>query len=300
MPVLPASLAVIGGGAIGLAQAMARLGVETALFDHGETLGPAKDTDVQAALAAVIGDELTLRLGVEVSAQRKPDQVSVSWSGANEGEQLFDRVLVAIGRPPQLKDLDLGTTGLELDEHGVPCFDRNTMQCGTAPVFIAGDADVDAPVLHEASNEGAVAGQNAATYPHVAPTQRTPLFSLTFTDPPLVMLGEAPAEGGIIGHVSYANQGRAKVEARAEGLVRLYATANGTLTGAKLFAPGADHMAHILLLAIMRGETAASLLDLPLYHPTLEEGLKPALREICTAASTPQPADRDSGDPPGV
>lgn len=299
---LPASLAVVGGGTIGLelAQAMTRLGVATVLFDHGESLGPATNEDVQAAVAAVIGDELTLQLGVQVSAQREHDQVSVTWSGASEGEQLFDRVLVAAGRPPQLKDLDLETTGLALDEHGVPCFDRTTMQCGTAPIFMAGDADADAPVLHEASTEGAVAGQNAATYPHVAPTQRTPLFSLTFTDPPLAMLGAGPTQGGIIGHACYANQGRAKIEARAEGLVRIYATDNGTLTGAELFAPGADHMAHVLLLAIMRGETAASLLDLPLYHPTLEEGLKPALREICAAASTPQPADRDSGDPSGV
>ena len=112
--------------------------------------------------------------------------------------------------------------------------------------------------------------------------------------------GEAPTEGSIIGHASYANQGRAKVEARVEGLVLIYATDNGTLTSAELFAPGADYMAHVLLLVIMRGETAASLLDLPLYHPTLEEGLKAALREICAAASTPQPADRDSGDASGA
>ncbi|WP_299819600.1 dihydrolipoyl dehydrogenase [uncultured Jannaschia sp.] len=300
---LPGSLAVIGGGAIGLelAQAMARLGVRTSLFDHAETLGGSRDAAVQGALAEVLGEEVTLHLGVEVEAERLGDAACLRWSGASEGEARFERVLVATGRPPQLAVLDLEAAGLPLDDGGVPRFDPGTLQCGDAPVFVAGDANGDRPVLHEAADEGALAGRNAAAWPDVASVARSVPFRLTFTDPPFAVLGAPAGEGSVIGTASYADQGRARVEARAEGLVRLYADApDGRLTGAELFAPGADHMAHLLALALARGETAAALLDLPFYHPTLEEGLKPALREICGATEVASRSGRDNGDPPGA
>ncbi|WP_299652683.1 dihydrolipoyl dehydrogenase [uncultured Jannaschia sp.] len=300
---LPRSLAVIGGGAIGLelAQAMARLGVETCLFDHAETLGGSEDAEVQAALEEILGAEVTLHLGVEVEAAREGDEARLSWSGASAGEARFERVLVAAGRPPQLDGLDLVAAALALDETGLPAFDPTTLQCGDAPVFVAGDVNGDRPVLHEASDEGTRAGRNAAAWPDVTPVARSVPFRLTFTDPPFAVLGAPAAADSIVGTASYADQGRARVEARAQGLVRLYAAApDGRLTGAELFAPGADHMAHLLVLALSRGETASALLDLPIYHPTLEEGLKPALRAICAAPQISARSSRDSGDPPGA
>lgn len=300
---LPRSLAVIGGGAIGLeiAQAMARLGVETVLFDRGKALGGVKTRDIQQSLTAAMRAEFTLHLGVDVSAARRGDKAQITWSGDSEGSREFDKVLVATGRPPRLGDLDLATSGLELDDHGTPCFDRTTMQCGKGPVFMAGDANTDAPVLHEASHEGAIAGRNAAAFPKVDPATRQPAFSLMFTDPPLAVLGRSTGEDVIMGGADYSDQGRAKVEARAQGLVRLYAAKpNGRLIGAELFCPGADHMAHLLALAIKSGETAASLLEMPFYHPTLEEGLKPALRAICKASTKALPKDQDTGDPSGA
>ena len=301
---LPRSLAVVGGGAIGLeiAQAMARLGVETALFNRSQILGAVDDPDVQGALAGIIGESVALHLGVEVTPHAAENGVRMVWRGGDGGgERVFDKVLVATGRTPALDGLDLERAGLALDERGVPLFDRETMQCGNAPVFIAGDADADAPILHEASNEGAVAGRNAAEFPSVERTCRTPRFTITFIDPPLAVVGAPPREGDTTGRSSYENQGRARVEARAKGLVRLYADpADGRLTGAVLLAPAADHMAHLLALAIMRGETASDLLDMPFYHPTLEEGLRKALRDICRATPLPLPDDRDGGDAPGA
>ena len=300
---LPRSLAVIGGGAVGLeiAQAMARLGVQTVLFDQGQTLAGAKDSAIQHAVEKAMRAEFTLHLGVEVAATRQGDKVQIDWSGNSHGTQVFDKVLVATGRPPEMKGLDLDKAGLKLDDHGVPCFDPETLQCGDAPVFMAGDANGDRPVLHEASDEGAIAGRNAATYPDVTKAARNPMLAITFTDPPLASLGDAPDANSVTGCADYGDQGRAKVEARAMGLVQLYAAkADGRLTGAELFAPGADHMAHLLIWAIKRGETAAGLLEMPFYHPTLEEGLKPALRAICDTCGVPVSADEDAGSPSGA
>ncbi|MDT0574570.1 dihydrolipoyl dehydrogenase [Croceicoccus sp. F390] len=300
---LPLSLAVIGGGAIGLemAQAMARLGVEVELFDHARTLGGARHPDVQEALAKIIGGEVALHLGADVTASKENGQVRLSWSGASHGERLFERILIATGRPPAFDGLGLDAAGLELNDHGVPIFDINTMQCGDAPVFIAGDANAHAAVLHEAGNEGSVAGRNAALYPEIEAPTRTPPFTLTFTDPPLAILGDAADKDTITGCASYADQGRAKIKARAKGLVRIYAAASdGRLIGAELYCPGADHMAHLLAHAIQRGETASELLEIPFYHPTFEEGLKPALRHICASTSARLPAGRASQDAPGA
>ena len=300
---LPGSLAVIGGGAIGmeLAQAMTRLGVDTALFDQADTLGGAADEDVQKALADIVGGEIPHHLGVDVSAERADGGVRIRWHGSSSGEKTFDRVLVATGRPPDLADLGLATTGLDLDEHGVPEFDRTTMQCGDAPIFLAGDTAADRPVLHEAANEGTIAGHNAVAFPAVSATERSPRFTLTFIDPPLAVLGKPKGEQAVTGSASYADQGRAKVEGHARGLVRLYASApDGCLIGAELFCPGADHMAHLLIGAIQRGDTASELLDMPFYHPTLEEGLKGALREICAATPIAVPTGRAVDDLPGA
>ncbi|WP_050525727.1 dihydrolipoyl dehydrogenase [Pseudorhodobacter aquimaris] len=289
---LPKSLAVVGGGPIGLemTQAMARLGVETVLFDRDEVLGGVDDADIQKNLLDVLTRDATVHLGVDIVAERQGAQVKISWSGASEGSKLFDKVLIATGRPPCLANLDLQQTNLELDSHGGPVFDCATLQCGDAPIFIAGDANGDVPLLHEALHEGSIAGQNAARFPDVAMFTRHPAFSLTFTDPPLVSLGEVTNAQSISGCADYSDQGRAKVEAKAQGLVRLFATkSGGRLIGAQMFAPGADHLAHLLILAIKREETARGLLGMPFYHPTLEEGLKPALREICDASDTVLP-----------
>jgi dihydrolipoamide dehydrogenase len=303
LPDLPHSLAVIGTGPVGLelAQAMARLGVAVTLFGQDDGLGALKDTEVKAELRKILEDDLTLYLNVEVDARREGEGVRLSWSGATSGEGAFDFVLVAAGRPPRLKGLGLETTGIELDDHGTPVYDPQTMQCGSSSIFIAGDADHDRPILHEASDEGAIAGHNAACYPEIRPTPRSPLFSLIFTDPPVAVLGSPPDAGSLIGTSSYQDQGRARAEARNQGVARFYAEpGTGKLTGAAMVGPGMDHIGHLLVLALIHGETASSLLDMPFYHPTLEEGLKSGLREICQAAHSSLRDDRDQGSPSGA
>ncbi|WP_454253716.1 dihydrolipoyl dehydrogenase [Pseudomonas sp. Marseille-Q7302] len=303
LPDLPRSLAVIGTGPVGLelAQAMARLGVAVTLFGQDDGLGALQDTKVKAELRKILEQDLTLYLNVEVDARHEGEGVRLSWSGATSGEGDFDYVLVAAGRPPRLKGLGLETTGIELDDHGTPVYDPQTLQCGSSSIFIAGDADHDRPILHEASDEGAIAGHNAACYPEVRPTPRSPLFSLIFTDPPVAVLGSPPDAGSLIGTSSYQDQGRARAEARNQGVARFYAEpGTGKLTGAAMVGPGMDHIGHLLVLALIHGETASSLLDMPFYHPTLEEGLKSGLREICQGAHSSLRGDRDQGSPSGA
>lgn len=296
---LPRAVAVIGAGPLGLelAQALVRLGVDTQVFDQGKHLAGLHDDAVAAELHMILERELPIRLGVELDAKRVSDSVQLTWNGSSSGQGTFDYALVAVGRPPSVEGIGLDKTELILDKHGVPEFDSNTLRCGSSSIFLAGDADGERAILHEASFEGAIAGGNAAAYPKVEEAKRSVPFSVMFTDPPLAVVGKPAAQDSVIGHASYADQGRAKIEARSAGLVRVYAShPDGRLTGATMVGPGMEHIGHLITWAISRGETAASLLTLPFYHPTFEEGLKPALREICAAIQAPLTREPANGD----
>jgi dihydrolipoyl dehydrogenase len=206
----------VGAGPLGfeLAQAFVRLGVETEVFEQTDRVAALRDPDVAKEVKKVIGAELPMHFDATLEATRNADFAGLSWSGASSsGKKSFERVLVAAGRPPDLQVLNLVATEIDVDEHGVPEIDETTLQCGGAPIFIAGDANGKRRVLHEASSEGFVAGRNAAAYPDVRPSKRTVPLSIMFTDPPLAVVGAPASEGIVTGTASYTAQARAKVDA---------------------------------------------------------------------------------------
>jgi len=164
-------------------------------------------------------------------------------------------------------------------------------------VFIAGEADNDRPLLHEAADEGRIAGRNAGRFPDVrAETRRTPL-NIVFTEPQMAMAGASHAEltssGAVFawGEASFADQGRARVMGRNEGVIRVYGDrADGRIRGAELFGPDAEHLAHLLAWSIQRGDTVSDALACPFYHPVLEEGLRTALQGLARALRNPADA----------
>lgn len=292
LPDLPRSVGVFGTGIIGLelGQALARLGVRTVFFSPYEAVGPFTDPAVAAAARESLGRELDLNLGFRYRVSQSADgDYDVHWR-EDEGEHKvfsLERLFVAAGRRPSFEGLGLQASGIELDEHGAPRFDPSTMQCGELPVFIAGDINKDRPFLHEANAEGAIAGRNAASFPDSKPHQRRVPLAIVFTDPQMAIAGarfhELDGDAIVIGEVSYANQGRAQVLDRADGLVRIYADReSGRLLGTEMFGPAVEHMGHLLAWAIQRGLAAAEVYELPFYHPVLEEGLRTAIRAICS------------------
>ena len=252
---LPQSLAVIGAGPLGieLGAAFTRLGVRTAIFDRGDNVGGLRDHVVAAEARRLLGQELDLHLGVELQAAPAGEGVRLHWRGnAGSGEAEFEWVLAAVGRMPNLRDLALAEAGLTLDEHGTPVFDRATMQCGDAPVFIAGDADRDRPLLHEANEEGAIAGSNAARWPNVIRHQRATPLSIVFTDPDIATVGTplSAIDDAMIGHCDFA-AGRALIEGRPGGIMRLYARRDGVIAGAEMVGPAVEYLAHVVAPPIL-------------------------------------------------
>jgi dihydrolipoamide dehydrogenase len=287
---LPESVAVIGAGIIGLelGQALARLGVRTAFFDPNPVPGPFSDPELARVAREILCEELDLRLGAAVvAASAAADGVAIRWrdGAGSEREERFQRVLVAAGRRPNLEGLDLAASGLPLDERGRPPWDPRTTQCGDAPIFLAGDVSGHLPLLHEAADEGRIAGANAVLFPDVtAHVRRVPL-AIAFTDPQMARVGcgfaDLDLDGIEIGEVSYADQGRARVMGQDRGLVRIYADRNCChLLGAEMFGPRVEHMAHLLAWSVQQRLSVQEVLQMPFYHPVLEEGLRTALRSL--------------------
>ncbi len=287
---LPATLAVVGTGVIGLelGQALHRLGVDVTFFSNAETLGPVTDPEVQRSMGAILGKELNLHMAATVDeAIADSSGVWLRWKDAAGGEQeeQFEKVLVATGRRPNLDGLELERTGAKLDDRGRPEWDPTTTQVGDLPVFMAGDVSGHIQLLHEAADEGRIAGDNAMRYPEVSAHRRRTPLAIAFTDPQIAMVGkrydQLDPDAVEIGEASFENQGRARVIGRNQGLLRIYADKECcSIIGAEMFAPRAEHMAHLLAWAVDQRMLVTRSLQMPFYHPVLEEGLRSALREL--------------------
>ncbi|MBE7217742.1 MAG: dihydrolipoyl dehydrogenase [Caulobacteraceae bacterium] len=288
----PASLAVIGAGALGieLALAFGRLGVKVAVFDKASTVAGLKEPDVSRAAAERFAEELELHLETEVEVSADADGLRVAWRSAATGEAVFEQVLAATGRTPAVDGLDLVRAGLKLDDQGVPLHDPRTGRCGESRIFIAGDTNADRPVLHEVALQGRLAGANAATdADEQAP--RRPAFSMTFSDPDCAAVGEPLAGLGddAVWAVFDRGRGRARIDGRRPGFIKLWARrSDGRLLGGEMVGAEMESLAQLYAVLVQQELTAVQALELPFYHPTYAEELKGALEMLASARAQPQ------------
>jgi dihydrolipoamide dehydrogenase len=287
---LPKSVAVFGPGVIGLeiGQALGRLGVRVVVLGRGGRLGPITDPFVQRSALKTFGAEFELDPDAHVSrVARVGDEVEIEYLGPDGGKRVerFEYVLAATGRTPNVDRLALGRTGLALGARGVPAYDRATMQAGSSAIFIAGDASDDLALLHEAADEGRIAGENAARFPKVAAGHRRAPLGIVFTDPQIAIVGRGFASlkshALAAGEVSFEDQGRSRVMLRNHGHLRVYGDpATGRFLGAEMLGPDAEHIGHLLAWALQAEMTVEQILQMPFYHPVVEEGLRSALRDL--------------------
>ena len=282
---LPTSIAIIGAGPLGLefAVAFAKLGVRTAVFDVETAIGGIEDADVREFAVRHFSKEFRLHLGVDFKAKRRSDGVNIRWHSKDDtGSSTFEYVLAASGRPPHLDNLDLKITGLDLNEKNIPIFNSDTMQCGSSSVFIAGDIDNDRPVLHEASRQGKIAGENAARFPNVQAEPASPPFAVVFTSPDIAKIGASLKQltgDGVEGKSD--DNGRARVDGANVGLIKIYARrSDGVIAGGEMFGLDVEHLAHLVAWTVQLQMKVKDILQLPFYHPTVEEGLRTALRDV--------------------
>lgn len=310
---LPRSVAVVGAGVIALelAQALHRLGVRVRLYGRSGRVGPITDPALQRLARQVFESELAMRLDrARIEPRREGDGVVVRDVGRDgqAHEERFDWLLAAIGRRPNVDGLGLERTTLPLDASGVPVHDRRTLQVGERPVFIAGDASDDRPLLHEAADEGRIAGDNAGRFPDVRVRPRRAPLAVVFCAPQIAVAGASHAEltqAGTAfetGHASFEDQGRSRVMGRNQGAIHVYGErGTGRFLGAEMLGPDAEHIGHLLAWSAQRGDMVQQMLDSPFYHPVVEEGLRTALRQLQRALRMgPTPVERCLDCGPGA
>jgi dihydrolipoamide dehydrogenase len=286
---IPKRLFVVGTGPIGLelGQAMSSLACEVTIVGTDGRIGPFHDPKMQAEARAVFGATLDIHPQITLESAVREGGVAkfvfVDPDGTRHTREA-DRVLVAAGRRAHWHELDLQHAGIPLDE-GVPMVDPLTCQCGDAPVFVAGDANGFRPILHEAADDGHVAGANAARYPDVIAKARRTEMKIAFSDPQQAVVGmpwdRLDCDRHRVGEIDWRTQGRSQVDARALGRTRIYAEVDtARIVGAEMLGPAVEHLAHLLAWAIQAGVTVPQALAMPFYHPVVEEGLRTALVDL--------------------
>jgi len=281
---LPSSMAVIGLGVIGLeiGQSLHRLGVDIVGIDQLETIGGISDPDVASMAVDILGSEMPLWLGHAAEITETDDGMLKITAGENT--KTVEKILVAIGRRPNIDKLSIENAGVTVNDKGIPDYDLNTMQIGDSHLFLAGDANGDSQLLHEAGDEGRIAGFNATNDSIQGFKRKTPLF-ITFCDPNIVSVGarfaDLDPDTTAIGEIKMAPVGRALIMSKNKGIIRVYADkASGKLLGAEMIAAKGENLGHLLAWCIQQDMTVGQLLQLPFYHPVIEEALQAALYDL--------------------
>jgi len=285
----PKSLLVVGGGIIGLEMACVydALGTKVSVVELTDTLIPECDRDLVKPLQKRIeGRYEAVMLGTEVTgmeARKSGIKVSFSGEGAPESE-LYDKVLIAVGRRANGDLLDMKAAGIEADERGVIAVDER-QRTGVENIYAIGDITGPPMLAHRSSYQGIVAAENAVGENVIYDARAVP--SVAYTDPEIAWAGltESDAkERGVeyeIGKVPWAASGRALAIERSEGLTKILTEpGTGRILGAGMVGPNAGELIAEVVHAIEMGSAAADIALTMHPHPTLSETVKIAAEAV--------------------
>lgn len=285
---LPISLAVIGSGviAIELAQAMTRLGVQTTVFARSQKVGSLSSPQLQPLACKELSQAMNIKFKVLPENIKKSQHgVLISFTDNVSQTLEVDYVLSATGRSSNLNSLDLTQINPLFKEIRNLPINNRSKQLGEYPIFIIGDAYTQTPVQHEAAVEGKLVVESCLNFPKLKDLKTLTPLSVVFSSPEMAIAGQSYKQlidenvEFITGYASYERQGRALVLGKNHGAAEVYVDVNTRqLLGAELLVESAEHMGHLLAWIISEKLTVDQILEKPFYHPTLEEGLRSALK----------------------
>lgn len=283
---VPKKLLVVGGGIIGLEMATVyrALGSEVTVVEFMDQLMPGADPDLVKPLADRLkkqGVAVHLKVkaaGTEASKQGLKVSFEPAAAGGSAPEaQLFDRVLVAVGRAPNGGKLDADKAGVQVTERGFIPVDRQ-MRTNVPHIFAIGDLVGNPMLAHKATHEGKLAAEVAAGEKKEWVARVIP--SVAYTDPEIAWVGvtetEAKAKGLKIGvgKFPWAASARALGLGRSEGFTKLiFDEATHRVIGAGIVGVHAGDLISELALAIEMGCEAADIGHTIHPHPTLSESV---------------------------
>jgi len=278
---VPKRLLVIGGGIIGLEMATvySALGSQIDVVELMDSLIPGCDPDLVRPLQKRIKARYhEIMLGTKVTdiqAQKQGLKVSFEGKNAPDKPQIYDRVLVAVGRSPNGRQINAEAAGVEVNERGfIPVDDH--MRTNVPNIYAIGDVVGQPMLAHKATHEAKVAAEVIAGLP--ARFDPLAIPSVAYTDPEVAWMGltetEAKAEGVAYekGAFPWAASGRALGIGRDEGLTKLlFDPVTKRILGAGITGPNAGELIGETVLALEMGADAEDI-GLTIHpHPTLNE-----------------------------
>ena len=273
-------LLVIGGGIIGLEMACVydALGAKVSVVELGSGLMPGADRDLVRPLEKRLKARYEAILtGTKVVAiEALPEGLRVTFEGKGAPEpQVYDQVLVAVGRVPNGKRLEAAAAGVDVDARGFIAVDKQ-MRTNVPHIFAIGDVVGQPMLAHKATHEGKLAAEVAAGEKRAFDARVIP--SVAYTDPEIAWVGlteTLAAEQGISvekGVFPWAASGRALAVNRDEGFTKLlFDPTTHRLLGAGLVGPNAGELIGEVALAVEMGADAADIGSTIHPHPTLSE-----------------------------
>ena len=279
MGFLPKRLLVLGGGIIGLEMATVyeALGSEITVIEMMDQLMPGADRDVVAPFAKRVEKKYAkILLKTRVSkVEAEPDGIHVSWEGGATGTEVFDAMLVSVGRRPNGALIGADAAGVKVDDRGFIAVDKQ-MRTNVSHIFAIGDIVGQPMLAHKGTHEGKVAAEVASG--HHSSFDAKVIPSVAYTDPEVAWVGltetEAKAKGIKYGKAVFpwAASGRSLSLGRDEGLTKtLWDDETGRLIGAAIVGPSAGDLIAEAALAIEMGCDAEDI-GLTIHpHPTLSE-----------------------------
>ena len=280
IPDIPRRLLVVGGGIIGLEMACVydALGSRVTVVEMLDGLVPGADRDLVRPLERRIQkryEAIMLNTRVARLATQKEGLLASFEGDTAPAPQVFDRVLVAVGRRPNGREIGAEAAGVAVNERGYIAVDRQ-QRTNVPHIFAIGDIVGEPMLAHKASHEAKVAAEVIAG--HKAGFDVLSIPSVAYTDPELAWMGltETAAKRDGIAYEKasfpWAASGRARAVGRTEGSTKLlYDPATRRILGAGIVGPNAGELIAEMVLAL---EMGADMNDIALTvhpHPTLSE-----------------------------
>lgn len=278
---IPEKMLVIGGGYIGLEMATvyAHLGTEISVVELADQLMTGADRDLVKPLEKRLQHLFGGRIytGTKVgTVGSKGDKVEVAFEGPGKfGAEMYDRVLVSVGRRPNSRGIGLENTNVKVGAQGFVEVDKQ-QRTADPHIFAIGDIAGQPMLAHKASHEGRVAAEVIAG--HSAIFDKRCIPAVVFTDPEIAWTGltetEAKAAGQnvFVAVYPWAASGRAQALARTEGLTKvIFDPETERVLGVGICGPNAGDLIGEAVLAIEMGATARDLAESVHPHPTLTE-----------------------------
>ncbi|MFK7993202.1 MAG: dihydrolipoyl dehydrogenase [Granulosicoccus sp.] len=277
---IPGRLLVLGGGIIGLEMATVfdALGSKVSIVELMDQIIPGADKDIVKPLHTRIkGRYENIYLKTKVTAVTSSEKgMNVTFSGPDgEHSDVFDKVLVAVGRRPNGAVLGLSNCGVHVDERGFISVDKQ-QRTNVSHIYAIGDVVGQPMLAHKAVHEGKVAAEVCAGMKRVFDARVIP--SVAYTDPEVAWVGltenEAKIKGIKVGKgvFPWAASGRSLSIGRSEGITKLlFDPDTDQLLGAGIVGPHAGDLIAEAGLAIEMGADATDLGHTIHPHPTLSE-----------------------------